>query len=289
VQEVLCDAANYLALPFYTACKPHLRTQTRAGLCKREGLQADILLDLAHDAEESVRLAVARELPSKTRTHTYGLIHKILSDFLRDSSEAVRLAIIKNSELSDEQIHTLLCDASENVRAGMAEHLLKRLEEFRRDKALTNYEALYLEFAPQLTSMARDPSQKVRLALAMATETPPKAFWSLYEDDDHIVASNAARTASLPLGYYLDEGVKISNRKKPSRALVKSLAQSENPFLRHIAAKSPHTTRLDLQRLSADLNPYVAEAAAHRIEVREYYHAGPTPAQLDPGPELAVA
>jgi hypothetical protein len=93
----------------------------------------------------------------------------------------------------------------------------------------------------------------------------------------------------LPLGYYIDEGVKITHRKRPSRDLVKSLAQSENPFLRHIAAKSPHTTIRDLRRLSSDLNPYVAEAAAHRLEVREYYHAGPTPAQLDPGPELAVA
>ena len=289
VQEVLCDAVNYLAIPFYFECKPHLTAKTRAGLCQREGLHREILLDLAHDAEESVRLAVARELPSKTRTHTYGLIHEILSWFLRDSSEAVRLAIIKNSELSEEQIHTLLCDASENVRAGMAAHLLKKLSDFRRDKALTNYEELYLEFAPQLTGIAGDPSQKVRLALAAATETPPNAFWSLYEDDDHIVASSAVRTASLPLGYYLDEGVKISNRKKPSRALVKSLAQSENPFLRHIAAKSPHTTIRDLQRLSADLNPYVAEAAAHRLEVREYYHGGPSPMELDPNLELAVA
>jgi hypothetical protein len=104
-----------------------------------------------------------------------------------------------------------------------------------------------------------------------------------------VVAGSAARSSSLPLGYYLDEGVKITHRKKPSRDLVKNLAQSENPFLRHIAAKSPHTTICDLRRLSSDSNPYVAEAAAHRLEVREYYHAAPTPAQLDPGPELAVA
>jgi hypothetical protein len=91
------------------------------------------------------------------------------------------------------------------------------------------------------------------------------------------------------LGYYLDEGVKILNRKKPARGLVKTWAEAENPFLRHIAAKSPHTTIRDLRRLSSDSNPYVAEAAAHRLEVREYYHAAPTPAQLDPGPELAVA
>jgi hypothetical protein len=137
--------------------------------------------------------------------------------------------------------------------------------------------------------MARDPSQKVRLALALANETPPNAFWLLYGDADHTVASSASRAYSLPLGYYLDDGVKIFNRKKPARRLVKSLAESENPFLRHIAAKSPHTTIRDLRRLSSDSNPYVAEAAAHRLEVREYYHAAPTPAQLDPGPELAVA
>lgn len=288
-QEVLCDAVNYLAIPFYFECKPHLTPKTRAGLCQREGLHREILLDLAHDAEESVRLAVALELPCKTRTHTCGLIHEILSDFLRDSSEAVRLAIIKNSELSSEQIHTLLCDASENVRAGMAEHLLKRLEDFRREKALTKYEALYLEFAPQLTSLACDPSEKVRLALALANETPPNAFWSLYEDGDHIVARSASRAYALPLGYYLDEGMKILNRKKPARGLVKNWAESENPFLRHIAAKSPFTTIRELRRLAADHNPYVAEAAAHRLEIREYYQGGLTPAQLDPGPELAVA
>jgi hypothetical protein len=79
------------------------------------------------------------------------------------------------------------------------------------------------------------------------------------------------------------------NRKKPTRDLVKSLAQSENPFLRHIAAKSPYTTLRDLRRLAADQNPYVAEAAAHRLEIREYYHGGLTPVELDPGPELAVA
>ena len=289
VQEVLCDAVNYLAIPFYFECKPHLTAKTRAGICQREGLNTDILLDLVHDAEESVRMAVARELPSKTRTHTRGLIHEILSDFLRDSSEAVRLAIIKNSELSEEQIHTLLCDASEDVRAGMAEHLLKRLEDFRRNKALTKYEALYLEFAPQLTSLARDPSQKVRLALALANETPPNAFWSLYEDGDHIVARSASRAYALPLGYYIDEGVKILNRKKPARGLVKTWAESENPFLRHIAAKSPYATIRELRRLASDHNPYVAEAAAHRLEIREYYQGGLTPAQLDPGPELAVA
>jgi hypothetical protein len=289
VQEVLCDAVNYLAIPFYFECKPHLTAKTRAGICQRDGVHREILLDLAHDAEESVRLAVARELPSKARTHTYGLIHEILSGFLRDPSEAVRLAIIKNSELSEEQIHGLLCDASENVRAGMAERLLKKLADFRCDKILTSYEELYLEFAPQLTGMAWDPSEKVRLALALAAETPPNAFWSLYEDHSHIVASNAAHASSLPLGYYLDEGVKIPHRKRPTRDLVKSLAQSENPFLRHIAGKSPYTTLRDLRRLAADLNPYVAEAAAHRLEIREYYHGGLTPEELDPGPQLAVA
>ena len=186
VQEVLCDAVNYLAIPFYFECKPHLTAKTRAGICQREGLHREILLDLAHDAEESVRLAVALE--------------------------AVRLAIIKNSELSNEQTHTLLCDASENVRADMAEHLLKKLEDFRREKALTKYEALYLEFAPQLTSLACDPSEKVRIALALANETPPNAFWSLYEDGDHIVARSASRAYALPLGYYLDEGMKILNK-----------------------------------------------------------------------------
>jgi len=289
VQEVLCDAVNYLAIPFYFECKPHLTAKTRAGLCQREGLHREILLDLAHDAEESVRLAVARELPSKTRTHTYGLITTIVNEFLRDPSERVRLAIIPLTVLTHEQAHKLLCDASENVRAGMATRLLENLADFRRDRSLTNYEELYLEFAPQLTGIAGDPSQKVRLALAVASETPPNAFWSLYEDDDHIVAGNAARSSSLPLGYYLDEGINISHRKRPSRDLAKSLAKSENPFLRHIAAKSPHTTIRDLRRLSSDSNSYVAEAAAHRLEVREYYHAAPTPAQLDPGPELAVA
>jgi hypothetical protein len=175
------------------------------------------------------------------------------------------------------------------MRAGMAEHLLKRLEDFRRDKALTKYEALDLEFAPQLTGMARDPSQKVRLALALANETPPNAFCLLYEDGDHIVARSASRAYALPLGYYIDEGVKILNRKKAARGLVKNWAESENPFLRHIAAKSPYTTIRELRRLAADHNPYVAEAAAHRLEIREYYHGGLTPAQLDPGPELAVA
>ncbi|NDG71844.1 MAG: hypothetical protein EBY32_11180, partial [Proteobacteria bacterium] len=154
--------------------------------------------------------------------------------------------------------------------------------------ALTIYEELYLEFAPQLTGMARDPSQKVRLALALANETPPNAFWLLYGDADHTVASSASRAYSLPLGYYLDDGVKIFNRKKPTRRLVKSLTESENPFLRHIAAKSPYVTASDLQRLSSDHNPYVAEAAAHRLAIREYYHGGLSPAELDPRCESTV-
>jgi hypothetical protein len=289
VQEVLCDAVNYLAMPFYFECKTHLTPKTRAGICQREGLHANILLDLMQDTEESVRLAVALELPSKSRTHFSELITTIVNEFLRDPSERVRLAIIPLTVLTHEHAHKLLCDASENVRAGMATRLLENLADFRRDRSLTNYEELYLEFAPQLTGIAGDPSQKVRLALAVASETPPNAFWSLYEDDDHIVAGNAARTSSLPLGYYLDEGIKISHRKRPARDLVKSLAQSENPFLRHIAAKSPHTTIRDLRRLSSDRNSYVAEAAAHRLEIRECYHGGLTHAQLDPDPELAVA
>jgi hypothetical protein len=289
VQEVLCDAVNYLAIPFYFECKPHLTAKTRAGICQREGLNTDILLDLVHDAEESVRMAVALELEAKARTHFPVLIDKILNDFLRDPSEKVRLAIIPLTVLTHEHAHKLLCDASENARAAMAAHLLKKLGDFRREKILASYEELYLEFASQLTAMAEDPSHKVRLTLAAATETPPNAFWSLYEDREHVGVVNAVHASLLPLGYYIDEGVKITHRKRPSRDLVKSLAQSENPFLRHIAAKSPHTTIRDLRRLSSDSNPYVAEAAAHRLEVREYYHAAPTPAQLDPGPELAVA
>jgi len=289
VQEVLCDAVNYLAIPFYFECKPHLTAKTRAGICQREGLNTDILLDLVHDAEESVRMAVALELESKARTHFPVLIQRILNDFLRDPSEKVRLAIIPLTVLTQEHAHKLLCDASENVRAGMAAHLLKKLGDFRREKILASYEELYLEFASQLTAMAEDPSHKVRLTLAAATETPPNAFWSLYEDREHVGVVNAVHASLLPLGYYIDEGVKITHRKRPSRDLVKSLAQSENPFLRHIAAKSPHTTIRDLRRLSSDSNSYVAEAAAHRLEVREYYHGGLTPAQLDPGPELAVA
>lgn len=289
VQEVLCDAVNYLAIPFYFECKPHLTAKTRAGICQREGLNTDILLDLVHDAEESVRMAVALELEAKARTHFPVLIDKILNDFLRDPSEKVRLAIIPLTVLTHEHAHKLLCDASENARAAMAAHLLKKLGDFRREKILASYEELYLEFASQLTAMAEDPSHKVRLTLAAATETPPNAFWSLYEDREHVGVVNAVHASLLPLGYYIDEGVKITHRKRPSRDLVKSLAQSENPFLRHIAAKSPHTTIRDLRRLSSDSNSYVAEAAAHRLEVREYYHAAPTPAQLDPGPELAVA
>jgi hypothetical protein len=130
----------------------------------------------------------------------------------------------------------LLCDASENVRGAMAAHLLKKLGDCRREKSLASYEELYLEFASQLTAMAEDPSHKVRLTLAAAAETPPNAFWSLYEDRDHVGVVNAVQASLLPLGYYIDEGVKITHRKRPSRDLVKSLAQSENPFLRHIAA-----------------------------------------------------
>lgn len=289
VQEALCDAANYLAMPFYFECKPHLTAKTRAGICQRGGLHGEILLDLARDAEESVRLAVAAELPAKSRTHPELLIHSILSIFLRDPSEAVRLGIIKNSELSEEQIHTLLCDASENVRAGMAAHLLKKLNDFKHNKNLTNYEELYLEFAPQLTGMALDPSRKVRLALAGAPETPPSALWSLYEDGDRIVANSAAHCSSLPFGFYLDEGIKVTQRKKPSRDLVKNLAQSENPFLRHIAAKSPHATIRDLRRLASDINPYVAEAATVRLAVREYRPGFVNPFAMGPLHELAMA
>lgn len=289
VQEVLCDAVNYLAIPFYFECKPHLTAKTRAGICQREGLHADILLDLVHDAEESVRMAVALELEAKARTHFPILIDKILNEFLRDPSEKVRLAIIPLTVLTNEHAHKLLCDASENVRAGMAAYLLKRLGDFRSDKNLAKYEELYLEFASQLTAMAEDPSHKVRLTLAEAAETPPGAFWSLYGDGDPVVAGSAARSSSLPLGYYLDEGVKITHRKKPSRDLVKNLAQSENPFLRHIAAKSPHTTTRDLRRLASDSNPYVAEAAAHRLEVREYHRGVVDSVELATLPELAVA
>jgi hypothetical protein len=170
VQEVLCDAVNYLAIPFYFECKPHLTAKTRAGICQREGLNTDILLDLVHDAEESVRMAVALELESKARTHFPVLIHKILNDFLRDPSEKVRLAIIPLTVLTHEHAHKLLCDASENVRAAMAAHLLKKLGDFRREKILASYEELYLEFASQLTAMAEDPSHKVRLTLAAAIE-----------------------------------------------------------------------------------------------------------------------
>jgi len=232
---------------------------------------------------------VALELESKARTHFPVLIQRILNDFLRDPSEKVRLAIIPLTVLTHEHAHKLLCDASENVRAAMAAHLLKKLGDFRREKILASYEELYLEFASQLTAMAEDPSHKVRLTLAAATETPPNAFWSLYEDRNHVGVVNAVHASLIPLGYYIDEGVKITHRKRPSRDLVKSLAQSENPFLRHIAAKSPHTTIRDLRRLSSDRNSYVAEAAAHRLEIRECYHGGLTPAQLDPDPELAVA
>lgn len=288
VQEVLCDATNYLAIPFYHECKPHLTAKTRAGICKRDGLNREILLDLAKDPEESVRLAVARELPSKARTHPHGLIQEILCAFLRDASEAVRMELIKNDELSEEQIHRLLCDTSENVRAAMTGQLLKKLSDLRREKSLPMYERLYLEFAPQLTGMACDPSQKVRLALAVGPETPPSAYWSLYEDSDLYVAKQAASGSSLPLGYYLDEGVKITHRKKPSRDLVKNLAQSENPFLRHMAALSPNTTVRDLRLLVMDQNPYVAEAAGHRLEVRQFYSArGLVPEEINP--ELAVA
>jgi hypothetical protein len=70
VQEVLCDASNYLALPFYSACKRHLTAQTRAGISRRAGLQAGILLELSHDADTSVRLAVAQGLSAKAHTHS---------------------------------------------------------------------------------------------------------------------------------------------------------------------------------------------------------------------------
>jgi len=290
VQEVLCDAANYLALPFYKACKPHLTTQTRAGLCQREGLQADILLDLARDAEESVRLAVARDLESKARTHYSGLIDGILDGLLRDPSEQVRLAIIKLTVLTPEHAHKLLCDPSENVRAATAAHLLEKLAHFRRDKMFNDYEAFYLEFAAQLTAMAEDPSQKVRLALAAAPETPPNAFWTLYEESDAAGVVHAVQTSLLPLGYYIDENQRIANRKKPARALIKTLAQSANPFLRHIAAKSPYASFRDLQQLASDQHSSVAEAATHRLEVREFYNLRRRNRSVrQTGPELAVA
>jgi len=71
---------------------------------------------------------------------------------------------------------------------------------------------------------------------------------------------------------------------------VKALAQSDNPFLRHLAAKSPHACQTDLERLANDLDRTVANAATHKLAMRAFYKAHRVPRDdANTGPQLAVA
>jgi hypothetical protein len=83
------------------------------------------------------------------------LIHRVLDAIILDHAEEIRLALVKLEILSNEHIHKLLCDSSQNVRAAMAGQLLKKLGYLRRDKNRAGYRELYLEFAPQLDRNGR--------------------------------------------------------------------------------------------------------------------------------------
>jgi hypothetical protein len=290
VQEVLGDSVTYLAPPFYFEIKTQLSSKTRASICGRLGLHRDILMDLLNDRDDSVRLELVKNLEHKTHMHPSQFIKDVVACFLRDPSESVRMEIINHPILTNEQAATLLSDPSASVRAEMATYLLKKLKFHRRMRDLEEYEALYVKFAPRLIDMAQDTAPKVRIALAKGDETPPNAFWCLYEDPYEAIREIAANASTLPLGFYIESGLPISKRNKISRALVETLSKSENPFLRHIAAKSPLTTISDLQILATDSNFFVATTATNKLEIREYYNGrNLDPAGLEPSPELALA
>ena len=290
VQEILCDEVAFLAPPFYFECKSHLTAETRAGICKRQGLHRDILLDLTQDQDDSVRLAVAKNLEAKYRSHPSRLIETVLTRFVSDSSEEVRMTVLSHSALSHDHARTLLADPLPSVRASMADHLLKKLNRLRGKKTLNEYQDLYLAFAPSLIDMARDPDESVRLVLAQGEETPPNALKLLCEDASENVMRSAYYAAALPLGFYIDLGIPLATIKRPTRIFVKALAQSDNPFLRHLAAKSPHACQTDLEQLANDLDRTVANAATHKLALRAFYKANRVPRDdANTGPQLAVA
>lgn len=290
VQEILCDEVAFLAPPFYFECKSHLTAETRGGICKRQGLHRDILLDLTQDQDDSVRLAVAKNLEAKFRSHPSRLIETVLTRFVSDSSEAVRMTVLSHSALSHDHARTLLADPLPSVRASMADHLLKKLKSLRQKKTLNEYQDLYLAFAPSLIDMARDPDESVRLVLAQGEETPPNALKLLCEDASENVNRSAYYGTVLPLGFFIDLGIPLATIKRPTRNFVKTLAQSDNPFLRHLAAKSPHACQTDLERLATDLDRTVANAATHKLAMRAFYKAHRVPRDdANTGPQLAVA
>jgi hypothetical protein len=290
VQEILCDEVAFLAPPFYFECKSHLTAETRGGICKRQGLHRDILLDLTQDQDDSVRVAVAKNLEAKYRSHPSRLIEEVLTRFASDSSEEVRMTILSHIALSHDQARTLLADPLPSLRASMADHLLKKLKSLREKKTLNKYQDLYLAFAPSLIDMARDPDESVRLVLAQGEETPPNALKLLCEDASENVNRSAYYGTVLPLGFFIDAGIPLATIKRPTRIFVKTLAQSDNPFLRHLAAKSPHACQTDLERLANDLDRTVANAATHKLAMRAFYKAHRVARDdANTGPQLAIA
>jgi hypothetical protein len=290
VQEILSDSITYLAPAFYFECKPYLTSVTRAGICKRAGLHKEIILDLIEDKDDAVRLALASNLKSKTHMHSRQFLGVILEKLLRDPLEAVRLEIIKNIELSNEQSLELLGDPSPAVRAIIAEDVLKKLKSLRHKNTLIRYEEFYGVFATCLNSMANDPEQNVRLVLANGEETPPQALCALLDSNDQLVAKKVAESNCLPLGYYIDHKIKISMRKRITKAFVKELAESPNSFLRLMAAKSSLTTIPELHKLAQDSHPMVAQTVKRKLMRRKYYqYRGVNPMRIQTEPKLAVA
>jgi hypothetical protein len=95
---------------------------------------------------------------------------------------------------------------------------------------------------------------------------------------------------SLPWGYFIDQEKMIPHQSKPSRNLVKALAESENPFLHLVAVKSPHVSQRNLERFASHSHPFVADTAFHRLHLRAFFNRRQGhPAPCDNNSAIAVA
>ena len=260
---------------FFARIKRLLSPETLAGIPDLTHIAPAIIENLSRSEHPSVRLAVAKRLHHRATTATK-LNIEIANRLAKDPFSDVRYEICTDPRLEAEATAALFSDPDPRIRKKSAAAVLHYLVQRRNDHSLSTYAKIHRAKSPLLNALVRDPDHAVRYEIAKCPEAPPEALGILFDDPVPHIAEAARKHTRWPYGVLLDLA---DSRKKPleslrqghttpnSRALA-HLAQSPNPFLRHLVARCHRTPASLLEKLATDPHPQIRETATLTLNKR---------------------
>ena len=281
-------------------------TQAKKELATKGGVKASILFELTNDSDHRVRLSLVFRLNIGKFHHETPNNLRLIDLLVNDSSPTVRAAIVHDFRISKDQLTRLGMDASSKVRRSVAnnlyrtsnetlvalcddnnsrvrkatcENILYRLQLHRTYQRYNSYFELYKRARNSLVSLSSDSSKDIRLIIANASESPPKALDTLLRYGSKAESKVVQKLRKFPYGAILDfdidhtwpSNVKLGKTVSPctpSSTALDLFSLRDNQFLKMMTARYHRTKISTLRALSRDPVEAISTTAINTLQKR---------------------